>query len=835
MPQQEATTCLCLLLLSYSFIGAIGASPTVAGDECSTSCRTVTDTGTRIAPLGSILLQKQATNEVGSGGLHVEGRLWSLMSSLLGGSSPDDRFPRLKHYIGTANPFLLLLALCALSLLIGFARGMLEDLRDQRARRNLFNILEAADQESDAEEAAEATDGEQEGDPPEVTQVEAKAEARSSATKRLEVPETSSATKRQEVPELDLVGVQTASTARSASSSRPTPKLSSRVKMLSPIESATTPSSSKDPTGTGRSTLNESLGSSDRAGKTWSRGKQNQTLQVDDQYGLDRVGDLVPAGSWALKYKVFIVFCRLLYLVFNVSIIVILDSLMVKGCIIYYESRLRGADPQEGESLEGEIRVIKQISESNSIISVGMAFMVGVWELMGIGILTGACIVKLFIFLWYRKDPKYKFDAFFAVVVMSERVGTLTTWSALKLFQMVHPLLMKRDFDIHLARHESAAPVRRWAAGAWFGLMHAAAAIIGLLAFCVKLVDNSKRVLHDNDDNTSAIERWFFTIQLIVSATYCIDVGDLLKQRMLLLIAGGPDAVVSLPELVVCDVYRARIALVAYENFWECGRYMSFWALLLTLDDLELQTLLFIEDEPLPGSLALSDQTPTFGTARSNASEEHSPALSDASSHGESLAPGDWSPPGPTRKVGDDDAEVGRTSVNEDPESSWMNAPMVRVPTAGSATPPSPSPGRTGTGGRRVVFEDEESPSRPQELHGHGERPKLHRSSARAFGTADSGEHSGSTLRKPRASFGRVRSFAPDNSLDTEVWQRIFESDDVAADRSISEMSKRTSTLWRLGGHRHKKSMSMSIAKSSYSASSASPREPQPGPEGQPE
>merc|ERR1719277_1311197 len=104
----------------------------------------------------------------------------------------------------------------------------------------------------------------------------------------------------------------------------------------------------------------------------------------------------------------------------------------------------------------------------------------------------------------------------------------------------------------------------------------------------------------------------------------------LLRWRILLLITSA-DPKVSRPEVLMQQVYIARLTQVIFREYWQKGRRWAFILLMTTFDDRDLQYLL-IEDDEEARSMRLGVVSAGVGTGGYRRSGSGSSELSGGTS-----------------------------------------------------------------------------------------------------------------------------------------------------------------------------------------------------------
>merc|ERR1712217_749153 len=91
--------------------------------------------------------------------------------------------------------------------------------------------------------------------------------------------------------------------------------------------------------------------------------------------------------------------------------------------------------------------------------------------------------------------------------------------------------------------------------------------------------------------------RWSYVLSLFLQSMCALMLPQLLKWRLLMVIASGSNNEVDADGNAIRNVYRARLVQAMYEAYWMKNRKFAFVLILFTFDDSDLQRLLFEGNE----------------------------------------------------------------------------------------------------------------------------------------------------------------------------------------------------------------------------------------------
>merc|ERR1712194_179832 len=137
----------------------------------------------------------------------------------------------------------------------------------------------------------------------------------------------------------------------------------------------------------------------------------------------------------------------------------------------------------------------------------------------------------------------------------------------------------------------------------YFVCSRAVAAWLSLLAFGIKLAFVSLQLNRPLDRGVNGYwtvielgRRWCYVLSLFLQSMCALLIPQLLKWRLMHVIATGANKQVDADGTAIRKVYRARLVQTMYETYWVKGHTFAFFMLLFTFDDSDLQCLLFEED-----------------------------------------------------------------------------------------------------------------------------------------------------------------------------------------------------------------------------------------------
>lgn len=314
--------------------------------------------------------------------------------------------------------------------------------------------------------------------------------------------------------------------------------------------------------------------------------------------GLKKVPSLIPlSGPGCQRLSMF--FVNVAAMVFNTAYILYVNRMILEGCAAY----CRGDPLDEWPS---EMRTYLTLSSSIGLISVWHAVVVALAELLGLAGVFVFVLHRLGTFLLRKSRQACRFDAYSSLMDIAEALHFLSTFSALKLFGLVHPTLIGRDFQAQMATPLfGKGPESRFLHAIFFVLSRTAAAFIGTLAFAEKLAFVSISLytpLEVASPGWCLLRRWCIVAMLIAQTMGAIVLDRILKWRILQLIS-GEDLQFDAEETILRQVYYAKLGQVIWEEYWiKCKtgsrshRRLSFLVLMLTFDDRDLQYLLLDEN-----------------------------------------------------------------------------------------------------------------------------------------------------------------------------------------------------------------------------------------------
>jgi len=329
--------------------------------------------------------------------------------------------------------------------------------------------------------------------------------------------------------------------------------------------------------------------------------RKHDFVEVLDYVSIDAHGGLqklesIGRGSSSWNFRILICATRLGAALFNIYFLVDLNTRIMRGAIAYYELgvlvRVLPVDMQRYMSY----------TSSMALVGVSHAALVAVAELGGVVVLITMALYRVIIFILRSTSKRNKFDAFSSLFEAAWAIFVLSTFSALKLFALVHPCLIWRDFDEHLAKpFFGQSRGGRTFQTVYFLGTRFLAVLVGVCAFgvkvafvCVHLFEPVKNDLHPF---ISLVWRWSYLFALLIQTMGALIMEKVLLLRVQNFIAGGMDSKVSAEGYVMREVYMARVAQVLYQEHWMKGRRFEFLVLLLTFSDMDLQHLLLDEDE----------------------------------------------------------------------------------------------------------------------------------------------------------------------------------------------------------------------------------------------
>lgn len=317
-------------------------------------------------------------------------------------------------------------------------------------------------------------------------------------------------------------------------------------------------------------------------------------VSIDPHGGLQKIEELSNGtASWGMRVLTCIT--RLMGAVFNMFFLIELNTRIMKGACAYYEPG------HDASLLPEDMQRYMSYTSSMALVGVRHAALVAVFELGGTLVLVTMAIYRVVIFSVRRRSPTNKFDAFVSLFEAASAIFTLSTFSALKLFAVVHPALVWRDFDEHLAKpffgHSKSGLAFQVV---YFFISRTLAFLVGVCAFGVKVAFVSVylfKPISKLSPLLSLLWRWGHLFALLVQTMGALIMEKVLLTRVLNFVAGGKDTKVSEKAYVMREVYMARVAQAIYEEYWVKNRKFEFFVVLITFNDLDLQRLLLDEDE----------------------------------------------------------------------------------------------------------------------------------------------------------------------------------------------------------------------------------------------
>lgn len=314
--------------------------------------------------------------------------------------------------------------------------------------------------------------------------------------------------------------------------------------------------------------------------------------------GLNKVGQLIPQQGPGGERLVFFVM-NVAAVAFNTTYLVYVNRMIIGGWMRSYR----------GEALENlplEVQRYLTLTSSIGIISMNHALIVAMAELIGLLSLVTFAGHRIVVFLLRRSKPGVKFDAYAGLFDISDAFYYMSTFSALWLFNFIHPSLVGRDFEVYMTKpffgHSAEA---RLIHAVWFVILRILALIVGVLAFGEKLAFVCMALYTPLQEPFSwcVLRRWCIVSMLLVQTMGAVLLDRVLKFRIILLLTGGEDAELDAEENVMRQIYLAKLGQVMWEEYWEkCKRgsrghrRFSFVVLMLTFSDRDLQKLLLDED-----------------------------------------------------------------------------------------------------------------------------------------------------------------------------------------------------------------------------------------------
>jgi len=341
-------------------------------------------------------------------------------------------------------------------------------------------------------------------------------------------------------------------------------------------------------------------------------------ISLDKDGGLRKISQL--AGADGVSSARLIGFCFLLIgIVFNVGVIVHMDIDIMDGAMRDYRinSQLNGhLDSAASAQLDGytkskagEIQEFldRSSGEGVAIIGLNVFVLTAMAELASLIVLATIFVQALVTFFLRKHVDGEKFDAFAALFEAAETAEWLGTFSALKLISVVHPALIGRRFSEYMVTEPLGhGRFGRAVQVFWFVGTRLIGFVLGLLAFAVKLAIVSVYlyvpILHSEQDSRllvawHALCNWCQVLGLLFQAMNALNMNQVLRWRVLLLVTGGDDSIVDEDEATLLNVYLARLAQEMYQEFYDKGRYLTFWVLVFTFKDTDFQFLLINEDK----------------------------------------------------------------------------------------------------------------------------------------------------------------------------------------------------------------------------------------------
>eukprot|EP00747_Dinoflagellata_sp_TGD_P162091 gnl/TRDRNA2_/TRDRNA2_179302_c0_seq1.p1 gnl/TRDRNA2_/TRDRNA2_179302_c0~~gnl/TRDRNA2_/TRDRNA2_179302_c0_seq1.p1 ORF type:complete len:617 (+),score=108.81 gnl/TRDRNA2_/TRDRNA2_179302_c0_seq1:98-1948(+) len=339
----------------------------------------------------------------------------------------------------------------------------------------------------------------------------------------------------------------------------------------------------------------------ERANGTNARSFANMLsyLSLDVDGGLDKIGDLFPYEDTKGQRlnRILTSFSRLAMIISNAVLIFYTTILNLEGVKQYYK----------GANMDMWPPYFKQYmdlaGENVSVVGVFQLAMVSVTELFGVSALTIMGTMNLIYFVVHRSKPNRLYDSFSALFYGFQTFYAIATFSCLKLIGLAHPSLIYRYFQEEMARPVFGfSRMSQIAQSTFFVTTRLLAVVLGMAAFGVKLMMTSVQLLLPNDPDwptISSLWKWALIAQLLVHVMYAVNMEKVLLERMLSVVTTGQDSEAEFEEIVVRNVYVARIAQVIYQVYFEQGRYLAFVVVLMSFDDRDMQLLLLNEDEQL--------------------------------------------------------------------------------------------------------------------------------------------------------------------------------------------------------------------------------------------
>lgn len=347
-------------------------------------------------------------------------------------------------------------------------------------------------------------------------------------------------------------------------------------------------------------------------------------ISIDTDGGIDKIATL---GDWQKgprdKLTRRIQFClKAGGACVNSCIIVFLNVHILLGCLHHLHG---GSSAELPMAIKKYIELTADHQGKYRLLNMPEVGFISFVELGAVFFLVALTVFRSLFFMWNCHNHEMAFPAFTSLWHLFEGAQSLSVFSVLKLFSMCHPALVGRRFKEYLSIHGAKGGFHSFLAAAYFIITRLFAAVLSMLAFGVKLAMVSIQFYVVGarpaivPDSLDFFWRWAVVIQLFVQTFSILDVEEVLKWRLFAIISGGEDCNPENMETLVMQVYRARISQAIFDVYWSTGRRFDFFVIFMTLNDVDLQLLLFEEDKRKKNSRILQIERDARSMSKLNA------------------------------------------------------------------------------------------------------------------------------------------------------------------------------------------------------------------------
>lgn len=332
-------------------------------------------------------------------------------------------------------------------------------------------------------------------------------------------------------------------------------------------------------------------------------------IGLDPGGGLDKLSLVMPPPGHIDWGRLLGALSVVVFALYNVIFIFDGDIRALINCAKFQMTESTRGLSDQFKDLLGATGASPIITDPRTLMFVACA------EVIGLTVLIVQGLVDLAVFFVHIRSKDYHYNSFYSLWQFADSLRLLCTYSMLKLLWLIHPTLVSRElsaFYVVITEHADLKHsgftkklyigVRMAMKVAWKLVL----VCVLFVAFGVKVAIVSTWIHYPNHDDVhtkyfglishASVKVWLAIGNFLMQALGAMQLDRVMLERVFVFVFGGTKATMNRQDEIMLRVYKARVAQVVYEDFWEAGRPVSFFSLILTLNDVDLQWMLVKED-----------------------------------------------------------------------------------------------------------------------------------------------------------------------------------------------------------------------------------------------